>query len=168
MDEHLLLHCPPAVSLPHPTLFMCLPPPIPAPFLCGLAYPPSFPIARPSSAVFSLLSPIPTGGTTPYVIPAQVRQVRQLLHLDDAVIETGLQTLGHHVGEDDGNHHGQDVGDLTRQLKADHCCGDSVAHCSCQGCCAFPSCGGRGKTVSCRPGDSWRRDRKKKDVETHQ
>lgn len=74
----------------------------------------------------------------PYMIPAQIWQVGQLLHLDDAIIEAGLQTLGHHVGKNDSYHHGQDVGNLTCQLKADHRSGYSVAHCSCQSCCTFP------------------------------
>lgn len=76
--------------------------------------------------------------TVPYGIPAQVWQVGQLLHLDDAIIEAGLQTLGHHVGKNDSHHHGEDVRDLTCQLEADHSSGDSVAHRSCQSCCTFP------------------------------
>lgn len=56
----------------------------------------------------------------------QLRQVGQLLHLDDGVIEGRLQTLGHHVCEDDGHHHRQDVGDLTCQLEADYCRGNCV------------------------------------------
>lgn len=40
-----------------------------------------------------------TGGDElPDVPKSQLRQVGQLLHLNDGVIERGLQTLGHHVG----------------------------------------------------------------------
>ncbi|KAF3834162.1 hypothetical protein F7725_025366 [Dissostichus mawsoni] len=58
---------------------------------------------------------------------AELRQVRQLLDLDDGVVQGGLQALGHHVGQDYCHHHGQDVGDLTCQLKADHCRGYRVS-----------------------------------------
>lgn len=34
----------------------------------------------------------------PDVPESQLRQVWQLLHLNDGVVERGLQTLGHHVG----------------------------------------------------------------------
>lgn len=61
---------------------------------------------------------------------AELRQVRQLLDLDDGVVEGWLQTLGHHVGQDDCHHHGQDVGDLARQLEADNRRGHRVSHSS--------------------------------------
>ncbi|TNN51918.1 hypothetical protein EYF80_037889 [Liparis tanakae] len=55
----------------------------------------------------------------PDVPEGQLRQVRQLLHLDDGVVERRLQALGHHVCEDDGHHHGQDVRDLTEEEEDD-------------------------------------------------
>lgn len=64
----------------------------------------------------------------PDVPKSQLRQVRQLLNLDDGVVERRLQTLSHHVGQDDRHHHGQDVGDLACQLKADNRRGHSVSH----------------------------------------
>lgn len=57
----------------------------------------------------------------PNVPKSQLRQVRQLLDLDDGVVERRLKTLGHHVRQDDRHHHGQDVGDLSCQLEADDC-----------------------------------------------
>lgn len=39
-----------------------------------------------------------SGDELPDVAKSQLRQVGQLLHLNDGVIERGLQTLGHHVG----------------------------------------------------------------------
>lgn len=39
-----------------------------------------------------------SGDKLPDVPKSQLRQVGQLLHLNDGVIERGLQTLGHHVG----------------------------------------------------------------------
>lgn len=70
----------------------------------------------------------------PDVPEGQFRQVRQLLHLDDGVVERRLQALGHHVCEDDGHHHGQDVRDLTGQLEADYCSGNRVCDGSRHGC----------------------------------
>lgn len=59
---------------------------------------------------------------------AEFGQVGQLLDLDDGVVERGLQALGHHVGQDYSHHHGQDVGDLACQLKADNRRGHGVSH----------------------------------------
>lgn len=116
--------------------------------------------------------------TVPYVIPAQVWQVGQLLHLNDAVVEAGLQTLGHHVGKNDSHHHGQDVRDLACQLEADDGGGDSVAHCSCQSCCTFPRQERSRErrrlsyrnSMSRQPGklQQWEHVRKKEDMEAHQ
>lgn len=107
----------------------------------------------------------------PDVVPAQVWQVGQLLHLDDAVIEAGLQTLGHHVGQNDSHHHGEDVSDLPRQLEADHSSGDSVAHRSRQSRRAFPRQGGKRtgredaviqkQHAMCQPGNSWGWDQRR-------
>lgn len=64
------------------------------------------------------------------VPPAQLREVGQLLDADDAVVERGLEALGHGVGQDDGDHDGEDVRDLSRQLEDDdgrgHRVGDSA------------------------------------------
>lgn len=65
---------------------------------------------------------------TPHVSEAKLRQVRQLLDLDNGVVERGLQALGHHVGQDYCHHHRQDVGDLACQLEADNCRGHCVSH----------------------------------------
>lgn len=65
---------------------------------------------------------------------AELRQVRQLLDLDDGVVQGGLQALGHHVGQDYCHHHGQDVGDLACQLKADNRRRHSVSHSPGQSC----------------------------------
>lgn len=67
---------------------------------------------------------------------AELGQVWELFDLDDGVIQGGLQPLGHHVGQDYRHHHGEDVRDLTGQLKADDRCGHSVSHRSSQGCCS--------------------------------
>lgn len=58
------------------------------------------------------------------VPPAQLGEVGQLLDADDAVVERGLEALGHGVGQDDGDHDGEDVRDLSRQLEDD----DSRGH----------------------------------------
>lgn len=60
------------------------------------------------------------------VTPAQHRQVGQLLDPDDGVIEGGLQRLGHGVGQDHRDHHGEDVGDLSGQLEHDDGGGNGV------------------------------------------
>lgn len=57
--------------------------------------------------------------TVPDVSEGQLRQVRQLLDLDDGVVERRLQALCHHVGQDHSHHHGQDVRDLACELEAD-------------------------------------------------
>ena len=67
------------------------------------------------------------------VTPAQLGQVGQLLDPDDGVIEGGLQRLGHGVGQDHGDHHGKDVGDLSGQLEHDDSGGDGVGDRSRQG-----------------------------------
>lgn len=72
----------------------------------------------------------------PHVSKAKLRQVRQLLDLDDGVVQGGLQTLGHHVGQNYCHHHGQDVGDLPSQLKADNRSGHCVSHRTSQRCCS--------------------------------
>jgi len=64
------------------------------------------------------------------VAPAQLGEVGQLLDADDAVVERGLEALGHGIGQDDGNHDRQDVRNLPRQLEDDdsrgHGVGDSA------------------------------------------
>lgn len=70
----------------------------------------------------------------PHVSKAELRQVGELFDLDDGVVQGGLQSLGHHVGQDYRHHHGEDVRDLTGQLKADDSCGHSVSHRSSQCC----------------------------------
>lgn len=62
--------------------------------------------------------------------PAQLRQVRKLLDPYDGVVERRLEALGHGVGQNHGDHHGQDVWDLTGQLKDDHRRGHGVCDCS--------------------------------------
>lgn len=48
---------------------------------------------------------------------AQFGQIRKLLDTNDGVVERRLERLGHRVGQDHGDHHGQDVGDLTGQFE---------------------------------------------------
>lgn len=61
---------------------------------------------------------------------AQLRQIRKFLDPYDGVVQRRLERLGHGVGQDDCDHHRQDVGDLTGQLEHDDCCGYSVGDCS--------------------------------------
>lgn len=68
----------------------------------------------------------------PYVAETQLGEIGQLLDLDDGVVQRRLKTLRYHVGQDDGDHHGKDVRDLTGQLKADHCRGNGVSDGPCQ------------------------------------
>lgn len=77
------------------------------------------------------------------VPPAQLREVGQLLDADDAVVEGGLEALGHRVGQDDSNHNGQDVRDLPRQLEDDDGGGHSVGNSTRQ----------RGRP--CQPQETW-------------
>ena len=51
---------------------------------------------------------------------AQVWQVRELLDEDDTIIERWLQGLCNGISQDDGNEDRQDVGNLSRELEADH------------------------------------------------
>lgn len=53
-------------------------------------------------------------GAVPDVSDPELGEIGQFLHLNDGVIKRRLQTLSHHVGEDDGHHHGQDVRNLPR------------------------------------------------------
>ena len=87
------------------------------------------------------------GLTLPDVPEGQLRQVGQLLHLDDGVVERRLQTLGHHVRKDDRHHHGQDVGDLTGQLEADYCSGNSMCDGSRHRCRTWWKAEGWGKAL---------------------
>lgn len=67
------------------------------------------------------------------VAPAQLREVGKLLDADDAVVEGGLEALGHGIGQDDSDHDRQDVRDLPCQLEDDdgrgHRVGDSTRQC---------------------------------------
>lgn len=61
---------------------------------------------------------------------AKFRQIRKFLDADDGVVQRWLEWLGHCVGQDHSNHHRQDVGNLTSQLKHYDCSGYSVGDCS--------------------------------------
>lgn len=78
---------------------------------------------------------------------AKLWQVWQLFDLDDGVVQRGLQALGHHVGQDYCHHHGQDVGDLSCQLKADNSSGHRVSYSSSQCCCSCQGHGGKDGTT---------------------
>lgn len=65
---------------------------------------------------------------------AQLRQIWKFLDADDGVVQRRLKRLGHGVGQDHSDHHRQDVGDLTSQLKHYDRCGYSVGDCSRQRC----------------------------------
>lgn len=69
--------------------------------------------------------------------PAQLWQVGQFLDADDAVVERGLQALGHGIGQDHCNHDWQNVRDLARQLEDDDCCGDRVCDSTREGSCTW-------------------------------
>lgn len=64
------------------------------------------------------------------VAPAELGQVRQFLNADYGVVDGRLKTLSDGVGENHSNHDGQNVTDLTRQLKHDHGRGNRVCDCS--------------------------------------
>ncbi len=60
------------------------------------------------------------------VAPAELGQVRQFLNADDGVVDGRLKTLSDGVGQNHSDHDGQNVTDLTRQLKHDHGRGNRV------------------------------------------
>lgn len=97
------------------------------------------------------------------VTPAQLRQVGQLLDPDDGVVEGGLERLGHGVGQDHRDHHGQDVGDLSGQLEHNDSGGNGVGDRSRQRrrTCGRGERGGEGKNgggdkrLSCSLASRW-------------
>ena len=104
-------------------------------------------------------------GTQPSVLvaaPAELRQVGQFLDSNDTVIEGGLQTLGDSVGQDDGDHDRQDVGNLACELEHDHSRGHCVCHRSCQRSCPWgqshsvsSGCPGPRRPSTTRAGPEW-------------